>query len=56
MAEACIRRRWKGGDGRMLAQTLGCVRQFGVVASLMVLFGLMMQLPDRTHAIQIHTR
>jgi len=26
--------RWTGIDGRMLAQTLGCVRQFGVVASL----------------------
>src|ERR1700751_1439617 len=32
MAEACIWR-WTGIDGRILAQTLGCVRQFGVVAS-----------------------
>jgi hypothetical protein len=27
---------WTGSDGRMLAQTLGCEHQFGVVASLMV--------------------
>jgi hypothetical protein len=33
MAEAYIWR-WTGIDGRMLAQTLGCLRQFGVVASL----------------------
>jgi hypothetical protein len=33
MAEAYIWR-WTGIDGRMLARTLGCVRQFGVVASL----------------------
>jgi hypothetical protein len=33
MAEAYIWR-WTGIDGRMLAQTSGCVRQFGVVASL----------------------
>jgi hypothetical protein len=33
MAEAYIWR-WTGTDGRMLAQTLGCVRQFGVAASL----------------------
>jgi hypothetical protein len=33
MAEAYIWR-WTGIDGRMLAQTLGCVRQFGGVASL----------------------
>jgi hypothetical protein len=35
MAEAYIWR-WTGIDGRMLAQTLGCVRQSGVSVSLLV--------------------
>ena len=43
MAEAYVWR-WSGIDGRMLAQTLGCVREFGVVASLGQPAGRILQL------------